>query len=135
MPTAKLSDLPRYTYDDYCQWEGDWELIEGVPYAMAPAPVKIHQLLAGYLFAELMDDTDECPDCETLLDTDWKVDSETTVRPDVAVVCNDQHPKYISKTPEIVFEVISPSTAAKDENLKFRLYAEEGASSTLSSQC
>jgi len=30
---------PYYTYDDYCQWEGRWELIEGMSYAMSPLPV------------------------------------------------------------------------------------------------
>jgi len=30
--------LPRYTYEDYKLWEGDWELLEGVPSAMAPSP-------------------------------------------------------------------------------------------------
>ena len=37
---------PHYTYDDYCQWEGRWELIEGMPYAMSPAPVPAHQRVA-----------------------------------------------------------------------------------------
>jgi len=31
--------LPNYTYEDYCQWEGQWELIEGIPYAMSPLPI------------------------------------------------------------------------------------------------
>ena len=35
-----------YTYDDYIQWDGDWELIEGHPYAMASAPMITHQALA-----------------------------------------------------------------------------------------
>ncbi len=26
---------PHYTYNDYCQWEGKWELIEGIPYALS----------------------------------------------------------------------------------------------------
>ena len=34
-----------YTYDDYCQWKGDWELIDGVPLAMAPAHMIQHQAL------------------------------------------------------------------------------------------
>ena len=34
-----------YTYEDYKNWEGDWELIEGVPVAMAPSPLGIHQYL------------------------------------------------------------------------------------------
>ena len=28
--------LPHYTYEDYCMWEGNWELIDGIPYAMSP---------------------------------------------------------------------------------------------------
>ena len=41
MSTAalKVEDLPHYTYDDYVQWEGRWELIKGIPFAMVPAPV------------------------------------------------------------------------------------------------
>ena len=40
---------PHYTYEDYCQWEGRWELIEGMPYAMAPAPLPAHQRLGASL--------------------------------------------------------------------------------------
>jgi hypothetical protein len=35
--------LPHYTYSDYEQWEGQWELIDGIPYAMSPLPVPKHQ--------------------------------------------------------------------------------------------
>jgi len=27
-----------YTFNDYQHWEGNWELIEGMPYAMSPSP-------------------------------------------------------------------------------------------------
>ena len=40
-----LSDLPHYTYDDYIQWEGQWELIDGIAYAMVPAPSVEHKIL------------------------------------------------------------------------------------------
>jgi len=30
-----------YTKADYAQWAGDWELIDGVAYAMAPSPLVI----------------------------------------------------------------------------------------------
>ena len=33
---------PHYTYEDYLLWEGRWELIEGMPYAMSPTPVIDH---------------------------------------------------------------------------------------------
>ena len=34
---------PQFTYDDYVLWEGRWELIDGMPYAMSPAPAPFHQ--------------------------------------------------------------------------------------------
>jgi Uma2 family endonuclease len=40
---------PRYSVADYQKWEGDWELINGYPYAMASA-TRPHQLLAGRIF-------------------------------------------------------------------------------------
>ncbi|PWQ95812.1 Uma2 family endonuclease [Leucothrix pacifica] len=119
-------DLPNYTYEDYYLWEGDWELVEGVPYAMVPAPVKIHQQLVGYLFKYVSEALEHCPDCDVLLDEDWKVSSQTILKPDLSVVCGDENPKFISKTPDVVFEVLSPSTARRDEGLKYRLYQEEG---------
>ena len=33
---------------------------------------------------------------------------------------------FITKTPEVIFEVLSPSTARRDEGLKFNMYKEEG---------
>jgi hypothetical protein len=30
--------LPHYTYRDYLHWEGKWEVIDGIPNAMSPAP-------------------------------------------------------------------------------------------------
>ncbi|MEO7766172.1 MAG: hypothetical protein ABIS01_02055 [Ferruginibacter sp.] len=40
---------PYNTYEDYCQWEGNWELIEGMPYAICPAPVPSHQRVSVVL--------------------------------------------------------------------------------------
>jgi len=126
MGILKKKDLPAYTYDDYQQWEGDWELIEGIPFAMVPAPVKKHQLLVLAIGSELLSRLTDCPSCEVLIDADWKLGSKTVLKPDVAIVCNDDNPNYINKTPEVIFEVLSPSTAKRDEGLKFELYEEEG---------
>jgi hypothetical protein len=38
----KSGDLPRYKFADYIKWEGNWELIDGIPYAMVPAPARKH---------------------------------------------------------------------------------------------
>ncbi len=35
--------MPRYTIDDYKLWEGDWELIDGIPFAMTPSPFGKYQ--------------------------------------------------------------------------------------------
>jgi hypothetical protein len=40
---------PHYTYEDYCEWEGRWEIIEGMPYAMSPVPSFRHQLVQSRL--------------------------------------------------------------------------------------
>ena len=125
MAVLTKNDLPQYTYDDYQRWEGDWELIEGIPYAIAPAPVKDHQLLVLAIGSELLAKIGECPECEVLIDEDWKLDSTTVLKPDISVVCNDENPNYITKTPEIIFEVLSPSTAKRDEGLKFNRYQVE----------
>jgi hypothetical protein len=33
------------------QWEGKWELIDGIPHAMSPAPTPKHQIIANTLGA------------------------------------------------------------------------------------
>ena len=126
MTLLKQEDLPSYSDEDYQHWEGNWELIEGIPYAMSPSPVKNHQMLVGYIFSEITSTVDQCPDCEVLIDEDWKLNSQTILKPDVSVVCHDDNPTYITKTPDVIFEVISPATARRDEGLKFQLYQEQG---------
>ena len=126
MSASQPFESPHYTYEDYCQWEGRWELIQGMPYAMVPAPIKIHQQLSLQIGSALLSELFDCLDCEVLLDEDWKVSSDMVLKPDVAVVCCDSNPNYISKTPDVIFEVLSPSTAKRDETLKFSVYEEEG---------
>jgi len=126
MVALKAEEFPSYTYQDYVQWEGDWELVDGIPYAMAPSPVKKHQKLMGIIFAQFFEKLKECKTCEVLIEEDWKIDEKNVLRPDVSIVCNDQNPNFIAKTPKIIFEIVSSSTALKDENIKFRIYQQEG---------
>ena len=114
-----------YSYEDYKNWEGDWELIDGVAYAMAPAPLITHQFIANMISFE-MNKTLECEDCKVLSEVDYKVNEYTVLRPDVVLSCNDEGERYLTKAPKIVFEVISPSTARRDEEIKFKIYEEEG---------
>ena len=119
--------LPNYTYDEYKKWEGNWELIAGVPYAMSPAPNITHQEINSKIMFELMSQLKNCKNCKALPEVDWKIDDDTVVRPDSLVVCNLKNQKtYLSKTPSIIFEVLSPSTKSKDRNFKSLLYAQSG---------
>ena len=47
MSVIKQEYLPNYTYDDYKNWEGNWEVIYGVPYAMSPAAMIKHQAISN----------------------------------------------------------------------------------------
>ena len=119
--------LPHYTYDDYKEWEGDWEIINGIAYAMAPAPLIEHQNISGNIHAQLQRLFAECKKCKVLLPVDWKISEDTVVQPDNLVICHTPtNPAYLTKAPEIIFEILSKSTAKKDTTLKFHLYESEG---------
>lgn len=124
---SNIEFLPKYDYSDYTMWEGDWELIEGNPVAMAPAPMRIHQNIARQIIFELQGSYEEndCPDCEISFEVDWKISNHTTLRPDIVFVCDDNNKKYLTKAPKIIIEIISPSTAKKDETIKFNIYESE----------
>ncbi len=120
-----LAYVEHYTADDYNLWKGDWELIDGMPYAMAPSPMVTHQSINGKIFAQLSDKLDDCPECQALFEIDWKVSSDTVIRPDTLVICYEPDEK-LTKKPEIIFEVASPLTVTKDEKVKFEIYEKEG---------
>ena len=122
---SNLELLPRYSYDDYIQWGGDWELIEGIPVSMAPAPMRIHQQIARELFLALNQEFKEECECEVLYETDWKLSNDTVLRPDIVLVCDDDNERYITKAPKVIIEILSPSTAKKDETLKYNIYEDE----------
>lgn len=127
MSAIKNEYLPHYTYDDYVLWEGNWELIYGVPYAMAPAPMIKHQAISNKIAWLLQDALKKCEMCQALLPIDWKVDASTIVQPDNLVICHTpQEEAYISKAPKVIFEILSKSTAMVDKNLKYELYEREG---------
>ena len=127
MAALKAEYLPHYTYDDYAQWEGAWELIYGVPYAMAPAPMIKHQRISSKVAYVLESQLNECETCSALVATDWKVSEDTVVCPDNLVIChNETHEAYITKAPQLIFEILSKSTALIDRELKFDIYEREG---------
>jgi len=120
-----LDYLKHYTYDDYKLWEGKWELFEGFPVAMSPAPMINHQAIANLIAYQLTDTVGECERCFVLSEEDYKLSEDTVLRPDVVLICDEPHDAYITKAPEIIVEVISKSTAKNDETYKFEKYEAE----------
>jgi hypothetical protein len=80
--------LPHYTYDDYVHWEGQWELIDCIPYAMSPAPVPQHQWIASNLGAKFRDALkNACCHCKVYMPIDYKLSEDTVFNPDLLIVC------------------------------------------------
>ena len=67
----------------------------------------------------------DCEKCLVLSEEDWKISSDTLLKPDVVLICNEAHDEYITKTPEIIVEIVSKSSAKRDEVFKFEIYENE----------
>ncbi|WP_300363027.1 Uma2 family endonuclease [Hydrogenimonas sp.] len=121
-----LAYQEHYLIEDYEQWEGDWELIDGMPYAMSPAPVTEHQYIGSMIVGILNEKLEECEACYAVAEAEWRAREDTVFRPDVMVVCSREMERYNTKRPEMIFEVVSPATAKRDEHYKFDYYEAEG---------
>ena len=131
-----------YTVDDYMGWTDDafrCELIDGVVFDMSAAPVVKHQETISSLHFELMSFLRERhkqgggggePPCLVLESpVDVVLTRNTVVQPDLIVLCNRAkiiNGKNIQGAPDLVVEMLSPSTAAKDKREKFRAYERAG---------
>ncbi|MCS6876378.1 MAG: Uma2 family endonuclease, partial [Aquificaceae bacterium] len=103
--------------------QGDWELVEGVPYAMA-SPRPINQRVAVRMSWLLENLLASCETCNAFVELDWYISDDTVVRPDLLVFCGEV-PEKLEDKPEMVIEIVSPSSKAMDEGLKFELYQEQ----------
>ncbi len=116
----------RYRVEDYERWQGDWELVEGVPYAMA-SPSPVNQVLLTKLAVVLSQALERagCENCFVAVELDWYVSVDTVIRPDLLVFCGEI-PQKLTQRPHMVVEIVSPSTKTIDEGLKFELCQREG---------
>jgi Uma2 family endonuclease len=123
MPSA-IKILPHYTYEDYRQWEGRWEIIEGIPFAMSPAPLPRHQWINSNIKYELKDaiKKSHCKNCKVYDFIDIKVTEDTVLQPDALVVCKEINKPFLDFPAALVVEILSPATALKDRNNKFYFY-------------
>lgn len=120
--------LPQYSYQDYEAWEGDWELIEGIPYSLLPSPKRKHQATSRNFVRLAMDalkDNIVRCNCEVFYELDWIVNDTTVVRPDAMIVWGKFEDDFLRFPPSVVVEVTSRRTQMADRNVKFKLYESQ----------
>lgn len=117
---------PHYTVGDYRQWQGDWELWNGVAVARTPSPFGRHGSMLARLVTTLTNavDASGCR-ASVLAEIDWIIAEDTVVRPDATVVCGAPPEGHIESTPAIVVEVLSAATRERDLEHKRALYQDQ----------
>ncbi|MBI2263684.1 MAG: Uma2 family endonuclease [Armatimonadetes bacterium] len=125
----------RLTYEDYARLPDDghrYELLEG-ELLMTPSPLTRHQeisiRLSSLLFAHLQKHPIGRVLCAPL---DVILSSLTVLQPDLVFVLAE-HKEIITEraiegSPDLVVEILSPSTIRRDRVQKRRLYAQHGVS-------
>jgi Uma2 family endonuclease len=119
----------KYTYSQYKEWEGKWELINGYPVAMSPSPIREHSEFTVNFIAEsvkLLKESKLFCNCKVYVELDWLVNESTVLRPDAMIVCGDFKENHLTFPPSVVLEVASDSTRLRDRNTKFNLYEMYG---------
>lgn len=116
----------KYTYKEYLTWLDNerWELIDGVPYNMTPAPSTRHQNIVGS-FSRIIRNNLIGKSCIPFVaPTDVILSELDVVQPDVFVVCDKRKitEANIQGAPDLIIEVMSPVTGLKDRREKKALY-------------
>lgn len=133
MAIPKEKEKKLYTYGDYLTWPADerWEIIEGIAYGMSGASER-HQLIQGELHRQLANyfQNKKCnvymTPFDLLLPSGYEPENEvaTVIQPDIFIVCDKKKVKNDKCTgaPDLIIEILSPSTAKKDIKEKRKLY-------------
>lgn len=122
----------KFTYEDYCLLpEGQrYEVVDGEP-AVTPAPTLFHQQVKGRL-KHLLDGVVEAGDLGVVFDapTDVVLSEFDILQPDIFVVLRERRAilkdQYVAGAPDLIVEVLSPSTEARDRTVKAKRYATFG---------
>lgn len=134
LPTEKA----QYTFADCLTWDENEliEIIDGKAFMMA-TPSRIHQKISGELFRQLANYL-EGKKCEVYAapfsvrlfeqNGDRPDDVDTVVEPDISVVCDrnklDIH--GCKGAPDLIVEILSPSSLRHDRLVKLNLYQRAG---------
>lgn len=125
--------IPKLTYEQFRQLPDDgkrYELIQGEVH-VTPAPATRHQAtvqnLSGNLWPFVM--KNGLGEVWTA-PLDVRLSPDTAVQPDIVYISNARseiiREDFIAGSPDLVVEILSPSTAAHDRATKLRMYAEAG---------
>ncbi|MGA2547406.1 MAG: Uma2 family endonuclease [Rectinemataceae bacterium] len=138
MGDPNLAPQERFTYRHYRTWPDSerWEIIDGHAWAMSPAPKSRHQALVWKLSSLIYNFLKGKP-CraypapfDVLLPRGNEDDDEvdTIVQPDISVFCDKSKitERGARGAPDLVVEILSPSTSKKDLKDKFELYEKHG---------
>ena len=123
-----------YTYADYSNWDNDkrYELIDGEVFMMS-APSVEHQNICGELFRQLANFLigKQCKvfisPFDVCLSGKGDID-DTVVQPDIVVICDHTmlDEKRCNGAPDMIIEVLSPSTSRHDRIEKLNKYLQTG---------
>jgi len=127
-----------YTYSDYATWYDDkrYEVIQGEAYCMAPGASDIHQDASGelyYAFKHYLRGK-KCKVYHPPFDVILPEEEETfetasnVVQPDIFIVCDKDKITHrgCCGPPDLVVEILSPSSAKRDTKDKRKLYQRSG---------
>lgn len=135
----ELKHDQHYTYADYMSWGEDvhCEIIDGIVYEKTyepnmSAPSRLHQEISGELYFQLRSflKNKTCNVFYAPFDVrlDANDNDDTIVQPDIAVVCDksklDDH--GCIGAPDLIIEILSPSTASYDCIIKLNKYLQAG---------
>ncbi len=120
----------KWTYADYLTWDDGqrWEIIDGEAYNMSPAPLIRHQRISRNLASTILPFF-RGKLCEAFIaPTDVVLDENNVVQPDLIVVCDRSTitDRCVQGAPDLVIEILSPSTSNRDRLLKKALYERFG---------
>lgn len=136
---ALPAEKERYTFADVLTWPDDEraELIDGEVILMAPAPSRGHQGISVELtrqFANYLEGK-KCKAYHAPFDVrlfekdgDTPEDVDTVVEPDITIVCDPSKldDRGCKGAPDMVVEILSPSTQRHDQLVKLGLYQRAG---------
>ncbi len=122
----------KFTYDDYTLLPGDsqYEVIDGELF-VTPAPTLFHQAVKRRI-VRLLEEFAEPRGLGTIFDapTDVVLSQHDIVQPDILVVLTERKAilteKFVAGAPDLVIEVLSPSTEDRDRIAKAKRYATFG---------